>query len=129
MSTIGFVKFKPSLWFPDDPNKPAATEESFFDRTQVNRTGMTPSTRVRSSLAYLLSSVVNSCIRSAIVAVAKRLRFVRMLLADLILFFPVWGRDKTDIKSAWVVRRRFSAAVVVVWGRCGSYVSCLIDES
>jgi len=102
MLTIGLVTSLGSVW-AERENKPAATAESDFERTQLRRTGITPSTRVRSSRIYLLSSEASSLMMSPMVAVARRLLFVRMLRADTMLFVPAaLGIDKTDIKSECV---------------------------
>jgi len=87
--------------------RPAATAVSSLERTTLSRTGMTPSTMVRSSRMYLSSSFANSRIMSGMVAVARRLLFVRMLRADTMLFALALGIDKTDIKSAWLASLPF----------------------
>jgi hypothetical protein len=101
MSTIGLVTVLESV-LAERENRPAATAESVLDRTQLRSTGMTPSTRVRSSRINLLSSEASSLMMSLMVAVARRLLFVRMLRADMMLFEPAgFGIERTDIKSEW----------------------------
>jgi len=83
--------------------RPAATAESDLESTQLRSTGMTPSTIVRSSRMYLTSSEASSFMMSSMVAVARRLLFVRMLRADTMLFVPATlGMESTEIKSAWL---------------------------
>ena len=107
ISTIGFVTL--GFFFAAERlNRPAATAESDLESTHVNRTGMTPSTKVRSSRMYFVSSDASSRIRSPMVAVASRLRLVRMLRADIMLLEPPLGIESTDMRSAWLASFRLA---------------------
>ena len=108
MFTMGFEKFMSSFGSSDGWNKPAAMAESDRERTHVRRTGITPPTRVLSSRIYFASSAESSASISGIVALARRLRLVRMLRAERILLLLEAGTDKTDMRSLWFVSRRFS---------------------
>ena len=98
-------------------NRPAAIAESDFESTQVNRTGITPSTNVFNSLAYLASSSVTSFIKSCIVAVSSRDLVVRTLRADLMLVdrpgsWAVSGNDNMDNRSECFVNLRFTPGLL-----------------
>jgi hypothetical protein len=104
MSTMGLVTSLGSA-FGAREKSPAATAESVFETRQLRRTGITPSTSVRSSRMNFISSDASSDMMSPMVAVARRLLFVRMLRADTMLFEPVLGMERTEIRSAWLARR------------------------
>ncbi|KAG9966734.1 hypothetical protein KCU61_g469, partial [Aureobasidium melanogenum] len=74
ISTIGLVIAASSA--AERPNRPTAIAESDLDSTHDSSTGITPSTKVRSSRRYLTSSAVNSSQRSSRVAFSSLVRLV-----------------------------------------------------
>lgn len=115
-------------------NKPAAIAASDLDSTHFKRIGMTPSARVRSSRMYFVSSEVNSFMRSSRVAVSKRLRCVRMLLAETILLLLDAGIESTEIRSAWlasfffILARLLDADTTLGSDRSGSGGNAVISD-
>ena len=107
ISTIGCMTSASSLAGPPALKSPAVSAEPDLERTLESKTGITPSTSVRSSFRYLRSSEASSDMISSMVALADGLWRLRMLREERMLLLLALGNDKTDMRSECMVTPPF----------------------